>query len=71
MSTEIARRLERLEARTAHDAVMPVLLISEGADIATAWRAQYPGLPFPGENGVFCILLRGVRPPERSADGCC
>jgi hypothetical protein len=68
MSTPIARRLEELEARAQRTASMPVLLIREGSDVAAAWRAQYPGLPFPGAGGVFCILLRGVKPTERSAD---
>ncbi len=69
MSTQIERRLEKLEARTAHAAVMPTLLITAGADIEAAWRAQHPTQRFPGVENVFTIVLRGVRPLERRDDG--
>ncbi len=67
-SNTLERRLSQLEARAQHTAVMPTLLITAGADIEGAWRAQYPAQPFPGTDGVFTIVLRGVKPPERSAD---
>ncbi len=65
MTTALERRLSQLEAREAHTAVMPTLLITEGEDVAAAWRAQHSGQPFPGADGVFCVVLRGVKPELR------